>query len=687
MTFQETGLHEFIVRATDELGFEQPTPIQERIIPLILNNERDLIALAQTGTGKTAAFGLPLIHLADMDSKKIQAIVLCPTRELCMQITGDLDKYSKFMDGFKTVAVYGGADIRNQIRALKSGVQVVVGTPGRVMDLIKREVLQLAHIKWLVLDEADEMLNMGFKEDLDVILAETPAEKRTFLFSATMPPEIAGIARKYMNKPEEVSVGSRNQGADNVRHEFYTVNAKDRYAALKRIADIYPNIYGIVFCRTRAITKEVADKLMNDGYNADALHGDLSQAQRDFVMNRFRIKQVQLLVATDVAARGLDVNDLTHIINYDLPDDNEVYIHRTGRTARAGKSGVAISIIHSRESKKIRDIESMLHKKFEQKKVPTGVEICEKQLFTLVDRVEKVEVDEAQIEQFLPVILNKLEWLTREDLIKHFVSVEFNRILNYYKNTPDLNVARPEENKRRAPKENFVTLQINIGFQDGLNPPRLIGLVNENTRNRDIDVGRIEIQQKFSLFEIEKNSWEEVLKSFQDAKFDGVKVKAELSRTEMKARPKGRSGERSGERSFDRPKYRSDEKRSGYRSDDKPNYRSDDRPKYKSDDRPKYKSDDKPRYKSDERPKFKSDDKAKYKPDDRPKYKTDDSQGDNSKPWMNELSKDWSAEKPKRKSGAWTKDKPKGKTAGKSTDKSKESYGGSRKKKSPFKNW
>jgi ATP-dependent RNA helicase DeaD len=348
---------------------------------------------------------------------------------------------------------------------------------------------------------------------------------------------------------------------------------------------------------------------------------------------------------------------------------------------------VAISIIHSRESKKIRDIESMLHKKFEQKKVPTGVEICEKQLFTLVDRVEKVEVDEAQIEQFLPVILNKLEWLTREDLIKHFVSVEFNRILNYYKNTPDLNVARPEENKRRAPKENFVTLQINIGFQDGLNPPRLIGLVNENTRNRDIDVGRIEIQQKFSLFEIEKNSWEEVVKSFQDAKFDGVKVKVELSRTEMKARPKGRSGERSGERSFDRPKYRSDEKRSGYRSDDKPNYRSDDRPKYKSDDRPKYKSDDKPRYKSDERPKFKSDDKAKYKPDDRPKYKTDDSQGDNSKPWMNELSKDWSAEKPKRKSGAWTKDKPKGKTTGKSTDKSKESYGGSRKKKSPFKNW
>lgn len=666
MTFSETGLHEVIIRATDELGFEQPTPIQERIIPLILNNDRDLIALAQTGTGKTAAFGLPLIHLADMDSKKIQAIVLCPTRELCMQITGDMEKYSKFMNGFKTVAVYGGADIRNQIRALKSGCQVVVGTPGRVMDLIKRDVLQLAHINWLVLDEADEMLNMGFKDDLDVILAETPAEKRTFLFSATMPPEIANIARKYMNRPEEISVGTRNQGADNVRHEFYTVNAKDRYAALKRIADVYPNIYGIVFCRTRAITKEVADKLMNDGYNADALHGDLSQAQRDFVMNRFRIKQVQLLVATDVAARGLDVNDLTHIINYDLPDDNEVYIHRTGRTARAGKSGVAISIIHSRESKKIRDIESMLHKRFEQKKVPTGVEICEKQLFTLVDRVENVEIDEKQIEPFLPAIYSKLEWLTREDLIKHFVSVEFNRILNYYKNTPDLNVAHPEENKRRAPKENFITLQINVGFQDGLNPPRLIGLINENTRNRDIDVGRIEIGQKSSMFEIEKNSWEEVLKSFQDAKFDGVKVKVEVSRNELKPRPRGRSGERSGERSYDRPKFRSDDKKSGYRSDD--------RPRYKSDDKPRFKSDDKPRYKSEDRPKYKS--------DDRPRHKSDDSQGESSKPWLNELSKDWSNEKPRSKSGAWSKEKPKGKPAGKS----KESYGG-KKKKSPFKNW
>lgn len=649
MNFQETGLREDIIRATDELGFEQPTPIQERIIPLILNSEKDLIALAQTGTGKTAAFGLPLIHLTDMDFNKVQTIVLCPTRELCMQITGDMEKYSKYAKGFSTVAVYGGADIRNQIKALKSGCQVVVGTPGRVMDLINRKVLQLAFIKWLVLDEADEMLNMGFKEDLDVILAETPKEKRTFLFSATMPGEIAAIARKYMNDPEEISVGNRKQGADNVRHEYYTVQAKDRYSALKRIADIYPNIYGIVFCRTRAITKEVADKLMNDGYNADALHGDLSQAQRDFVMNRFRIKQLQLLVATDVAARGLDVNDLTHIINYDLPDDNEVYIHRTGRTARAGKSGIAISIIHSRETGKIRAIEHMLGKRFEQKKVPTGVEICEKQLFNLVDRVEKVEIDEAQIEQFLPDILKKLDWLSREDLIKHFVSVEFNRILTYYKNTPDLNVARPEDerDRKRTPRGEFKTLQINIGYQDGLNPPRLIGFINEQTRNRNIEVGRIEIGENSSYFEIENQSWEEVIKAFRDdAKFDGVSVRVEISGTQQKARPK-------------------------YRSNDRPNYKSDDRPKRRSDDRPKYKSDDRPKYKSDDRPKHMSDDRAAEKP----------------KAWLNELSNDWSKDKKKSKTDGWSKDKPKGKSKDGSFSKSKEAYGGKKNKRSPYKNW
>lgn len=550
MTFKETGLHEDILRATSELGFEEPTPIQEKIIPLILNSDDDLIALAQTGTGKTAAFGLPLIQLTDTQSEKVQTIVLCPTRELCMQITGDLKKYSEYVDGFDTVAVYGGADIRGQIKALKNGCQVVVGTPGRVIDLINRKALRLSHIRYLVLDEADEMLNMGFKEDLDIILAGTPSQKRTFLFSATMPNEIAAIARKYMDQPKEISVGSRNQGAENVRHEYYTVHARDRYLALKRIVDIYPNIYGIVFCRTRQITKEVADKLMTDGYNADALHGDLSQAQRDHVMNRFRLRQLQLLVATDVAARGLDVNDLTHIINYDLPDDNEIYIHRTGRTARAGKSGTAISIIHTREVRKINDIERMTGKRFEAKKVPTGVEICEKQLFNLVDRVENIEVDDAQIEQFLPVIYKKLSWLSREELIKHFVSVEFNRFLAYYKNTPDLNLEPGQDDYKKKPgKGSYSRFHINIGLSQGLNPPRLIGLINEQTRNRNIPVGKIDLLKNFSFFEVERRYEDEVMRAFRKAFFEGIKVHLELSKPERQGKARetftGRSKKRS----------------------------------------------------------------------------------------------------------------------------------------------
>ncbi len=527
MTFKEAGLHEKIVHATEELGFKEPTTIQELIFPLIINTEKDIIALAQTGTGKTAAFGLPLIQMTGAGSKTIQTIVLCPTRELCMQITGDMEKYSQYVEDFKAVAVYGGTDIQKQIKSIRNGCQMVVGTPGRVIDLIKRKVLKLSEIKWLVLDEADEMLNMGFKEDLDTILAETPKTKRTFLFSATMAKEVAAIARKYMKQPEEVSVGTKNQGADNVKHEYYTVQAKDRYAALKRIADIYPNIYGIVFCRTRQITRQVAEKLMADGYNADALHGDLSQAQRDYVMNRFRLRQMHLLVATDVAARGLDVNDLTHIINYDLPDDNEVYIHRTGRTARAGKSGVAISIIHSRESKKIRDIERMTGKKFSAKNIPTGMEICEKQLFNLIDRMENVEVDDEQIATFMPVIYKKLEWLSREDLIKHFVSVEFNRFLAYYKNTPDLNIARPEKQKLSRQTDKFVSLGITLGRDHGLSPSHLIGMINEHTRKRDIPIGRIKIGRKSSSFEVDKNSVDMILKSFRGSGNNGIKVRVE----------------------------------------------------------------------------------------------------------------------------------------------------------------
>lgn len=528
MTFEEMGLREEILSATNELGYEQPTNIQEATIPTILNTDRDIIALAQTGTGKTAAFGLPLIQLTEMTGKYIQTIVLCPTRELCMQISADMSSFSKHMPGFKTVAVYGGADISKQIKSLNSGCQVVVGTPGRVLDLIRRKVLKLSRIRWVVLDEADEMLNMGFKEDLNTILSETPKEKRVLLFSATMAKEVNAIARKYMNDPQEISIGGRNQGAENVRHEYYTVHAKDRYAALKRIADIYPNIYGIVFCRTRKITREIAQKLIDDGYNTDALHGELSQSQRDHVMNRFRQKQIQLLIATDVAARGLDVNDLTHIINYDLPDDNEVYIHRTGRTARAGKSGVAISIIHTREQRKIREIEKMAGKKFTPKPVPTGGEVCEKQLFNLIDNVENVEVDNEQIGQFMPVIYKKLEWLEREELIKHFVSVEFNRFLSYYKNRPDLNVAKPEKGNKsggRGKPSQFTKLNINLGRKHGMDPTFLIALINQQTPRGSIRIGRIDIRSKSTIFEVEESSMKNIFRAFRNTSYEDIPIK------------------------------------------------------------------------------------------------------------------------------------------------------------------
>ncbi|RLD83641.1 MAG: ATP-dependent helicase, partial [Bacteroidetes bacterium] len=441
ITFKETELNPEILKALDELGFVNPTPIQEKTIPHLLSSERDLVGFAQTGTGKTAAFGLPIIHQIDTKSKNVQAIILSPTRELCVQIAQDITNYAKYTKGLNVVAVYGGTSIDTQIRSLKKGAQIVVGTPGRTLDLIKRKKLKLSTVEYLVLDEADEMLTMGFKDDLDAILEGTPAEKQTLLFSATMPKEIANIAKKYMKDSVEISAGKKNIGAENVNHIYYMVNARDRYLALKRIADINPKIYGIVFCRTRRETKEVAEKLMGDGYNADALHGDLSQAQRDYVMSRFRTKKLQLLVATDVAARGLDVTDLTHIINYNLPDDLEVYIHRSGRTGRAGKKGISISIIHSRETGKIRMIQKKVGKTFEHIPVPSGKEICGKQLYNLIDKVEKIEVDESQIEQFLPEIYKKLDWLSREELIKHFVSAEFNRFLAYYKNAPDLNVS------------------------------------------------------------------------------------------------------------------------------------------------------------------------------------------------------------------------------------------------------
>ena len=563
-TFQESGLHENIIKAIDELGFEKPTPIQEKTLPFLLNSSGDVVALAQTGTGKTAAFGLPMIHNIEWKNKSVQGIVLCPTRELCMQITNDLDYYSKYIEGVFVVPVYGGTPIEKQISALKRGGQIVVGTPGRVLDLIKRKKLILSNIKYMVLDEADEMLNMGFKEDLDAILSKTPPERQSMLFSATMPKGIVNIAKKYMKNAEEISVGKRNMGAENVQHHYYVVQASNRYLALKRIADYYPNIYGIVFCRTRRETKEVAEKLMQDGYNADALHGDLSQAQRDQVMNGFRQKRLQILVATDVAARGLDVNDLSHIINYNIPDELDSYIHRSGRTGRAGKHGISITIIHGRETNKISILEKKVGKNFDKKDVPNGKEICEKQLFTLIDKVEWVEVNESTIEEYLDIIYKKLAWLSREELIKRFVSVEFNRFLSYYQDAPDLNVKAQKRGEQREGRRdrgdrggrsqsNFTRFHINLGSKNKVSAIDLISLINEQTGNKSIDIGKIEILKSFSFFELDKSYEEELMKSFRNVSRDGIKVKIEISKSKEKPdTPKRfrKKRERSGKRRF-----------------------------------------------------------------------------------------------------------------------------------------
>lgn len=583
-TFKETGLKDEILSAIELLGFEQPTPIQEKTIPVLLSSDNDILALAQTGTGKTAAFGLPILNQIDLQGKNVQALVLCPTRELCMQISKDIESFSSKMSKLKTVAVYGGASITNQIRDLKNNAQIVVGTPGRTLDLIKRKALKINNIKWLVLDEADEMLNMGFQEDLDSILETSPEEKQVLLFSATMPKEIQRIAERYMKETLEISVGKRNSGAENVTHEYYMVNARDRYAALKRIADIFPSIYGIIFCRTRMETKEVADKLIADGYNADALHGDLSQAQRDHVMNRFRMKNLQLLVATDVAARGLDVNDLSHVINYNLPDDLEAYVHRSGRTGRAGKKGLSVSIIHSREGGKIKDLQRMTGKEFKRMSVPDGKEICEKQLFKLIDTVENIEVNDSQIEEFLPVIYKKLSWLSREELIKHFVSVEFNRFLDYYKDAPDLNVkasergdksGRGERNERGSRGRNrdvkFSRFFINLGSAHNVNVATLLGYLNRNIKGQKIEIGKVDIMKKFSFFEMDKNFENEVLTSFKNANFDGKEVTVEVSKPE----PTRNSGRGKDDFSFKRKKskdegfFRKDKEAKGRKKKDR----------------------------------------------------------------------------------------------------------------------
>ena len=530
--FKQTRLHPDILKAITEMGFETPTPIQAKTIPHLMASAHDLIATAQTGTGKTAAFGLPSIHLTDMEDRRTQTLVLCPTRELCVQITKDLGNFSKYINGMNILAVYGGASIQTQIKSLKKGAQIVIGTPGRTKDLIKRKRLDISHVARVILDEADEMLTMGFKEDLEMILAQTPQEKQTLLFSATMSKRVVGITKSYMNNPLEIATARMNIAAENVHHIYYMVNAKDRYEAIKRIIDINPGIYGIVFCRTRRETKEVANKLMHDGYNADTLHGDLSQVQRDEVMGRFRNRQLQILVATDVAARGLDVEDLSHVINFNLPDDDEMYVHRSGRTGRAGKKGISIIIIHTREMRKIREIEKKSSITFIRETVPSGLDICKKRLYTLIDKVENVEVDEQQIGQFMPDIYKKLEWLEREELIKHFVSTEFNRYLSYYKNARNINISGDSMGKKRSKREkrsredrrntSFAGFYVNVGFRHKLNPGRLIGLINECLRSSDAVIGKIEVMKTFSFFEIEKKWESKLFVGFKGKKFQGI---------------------------------------------------------------------------------------------------------------------------------------------------------------------
>lgn len=542
-------------------------PVQEKVIPHLLNGEGDVVALAQTGTGKTAAFGLPLLQRIDPEVKKPQALILSPTRELCLQIGSDLADFSKYMPSLKVLPVYGGSSIESQIRALRAGVQVIVATPGRLIDLINRGEVNLDDVHTVVLDEADEMLNMGFLESIDAILEHVPADRKMLMFSATMPNEIARIAKKYMKDPVEIVVGNRNEGAENVRHIYYMVNARDKYLALKRIADDTPNIYGIIFCRTRRDTQEIADKLIADGYNADALHGDLSQQQRDIVMRKFRDRVITLLVATDVAARGLDVDDLTHVINYGLPDDTAVYTHRSGRTGRAGKTGVSIAIIHSREKGKLREIEKKIGKKFERKEVPTPEHIIEKQLYNLADRIERVKVDEDEIQKYLPGVMRKLEWLSGEDLLKRVLSLEFNRLLDYYRDAPKIDFIdeKPSKDKkerkestpksdkekdRRTAERGMERIYVNLGKGDGFFAGNLIELLNHNVGGKRVDVGRIDLLPHYSLFDVKKADARRVVEGLRGADWMGDRVYSEIADKDKdyaRAASRRKRGEAEGE--------------------------------------------------------------------------------------------------------------------------------------------
>lgn len=526
------------------MGYESPMPVQEEVIPYLLGNGNDVVALAQTGTGKTAAFGLPLLQKIEVERVEPQALILCPTRELCLQIAGDLNDYSKYIDHLHVLPVYGGSSIESQIRSLRRGVHVIVATPGRLIDLMERGVVSLATIENVVMDEADEMLNMGFTDSINAILADVPEERNTLLFSATMSPEISRISKKYLHDAKEIVIGTKNEGSKNVNHVYYLVHAKDKYLALKRIADYNPKIYAIIFCRTRLETQEIADKLIQDGYNADALHGELSQQQRDLTMQKFRQRRIQLLVATDVAARGLDVDDLTHVINYGLPDDTESYTHRSGRTGRAGKTGTSIAIIHVRERGKMRDIERIIGKQFQRGEIPTGQQICEKQLYKGIDDIERVQVNEEMIAPFMHEVLRKLEWLEKEDLVKRIVSREMSRFIDYYSKMPEIEVpaertrkegAQGDKGKRQGGKsgrkaeEGYTRLFLNLGKMDNFFAAQIIDLVNRHVQGKP-QIGRIDLMKNFSFFDVAEEDAARVVKALnRGVKVAGRKVVVEVA--------------------------------------------------------------------------------------------------------------------------------------------------------------
>ena len=542
--FQQLGLEDILVQAITDMGFETPSEVQEKTIPILLEQETDLVSLAQTGTGKTAAFGFPMIQKIDVESRTTQGLILSPTRELCMQIATELKSYGKYVNGLNVVAIYGGASITDQARQIKKGAQIIVATPGRMKDMIGRGMIDISKIEYCVLDEADEMLNMGFYEDITEILSHSPKDKSTWLFSATMPKEVSAIAKKFMNDPVEITVGTRNTGTKNVSHEYYLVNARDRYQALKRLADTNPDIFSVVFCRTKRDTQKVAELLIEDGYNAAALHGDLSQSQRDMVMKSFRTRQIQMLVATDVAARGIDVEDITHVINYQLPDELEVYTHRSGRTGRAGKTGISMVIVSKSEQRKIRAIEKSIQKEFIKKDIPSGMEICEIQLFHLANKVKNTDVNH-EIDVYLPRINEVLQDFTKEELIKKVFSVEFTRFYNYYRKTKNLNIAAGSGADKEYTK-NSVRYFVNIGRKDDLEWMDLKDLVRELADLGKDDVFHVDTMDTFSFFNTDEKYKEKVLEALNGIDFNGRKVDIEISKD--RGRKGGRSSRKSGDR-------------------------------------------------------------------------------------------------------------------------------------------